>query len=74
MSDSTFIKPDRETRQDTKQEITSLPLSAFFIRNEKDIPCVDSLLNSPSPGQAPLGLYYHVLCVGDVTFVTSCLH
>lgn len=61
MSDSTFIKPDRETREDTKAGnyfIANYPPFSFW--NEKDIPCVDSLLNSPSPGQAPLGLYYHV--------------
>ena len=61
MSDSTFIKPDRKTEEDTKAGnyfIANYPPFSFW--NEKDIPCVDSLLKSPSAGKAPLGLYYHV--------------
>ncbi len=61
MSDSTFIKPDRETLEDTKAGnyfIANYPPFSFW--NEKDRPCIDSLLNSPSPGKAPLGLYYHI--------------
>lgn len=61
MSDSTFIKPDRETLEDTKAGnyfIANYPPFSFW--NEKDLPCIDSLLNSPSPGKAPLGLYYHI--------------
>jgi oxygen-independent coproporphyrinogen-3 oxidase len=61
MSDSTFIKPDRKTDEDTKVGnyfIANYPPFSFW--NEKDIPCVESLLNSPAPGKAPLGLYYHV--------------
>lgn len=61
MSDSTFIKPDRETLDDTKAGnyfIANYPPFSFW--NEKDLPCIDSLLNSPSPGKAPLGLYYHI--------------
>lgn len=61
MSDSTFIKPDRETLEDTKVGnyfIANYPPFSFW--NKKDLPCIDSLLNSPSPGKAPLGLYYHI--------------
>ncbi|MEL0099195.1 MAG: coproporphyrinogen-III oxidase family protein [Opitutae bacterium] len=61
MTDSKIIKPDRETRQDTKAGnyfIANYPPFSFW--NEKDLPCVQSMLNSPSPGNAPLGLYYHV--------------
>ncbi|MDA1078479.1 MAG: radical SAM protein, partial [Verrucomicrobia bacterium] len=61
MSDPTIIKPDRETKEDTKAGnyfIANYPPFSFW--NEKDIPMVGSLLNSPKPGKAPLGLYYHV--------------
>jgi oxygen-independent coproporphyrinogen-3 oxidase len=61
MTEPTIIKPDRETSDDTKAGnyfIANYPPFSFW--NEKDIPCVDSLLNSPSPGTAPLGLYYHI--------------
>ena len=72
MSDSTFIKPDRKTEEDTKAGnyfIANYPPFSFW--NEKDIPCVDSLLNSPSAGKAPLGLYYHVpFCRKRCHFVT----
>jgi oxygen-independent coproporphyrinogen-3 oxidase len=61
MTEPKIIKPDRETADDTKAGnyfIANYPPFSFW--NEKDIPCVDSLLNSPSPGTAPLGLYYHI--------------
>ena len=61
MSESTFIKPDRETREETKAGnyfIANYPPFSFW--KEDDLPCVDSLLKSPLPGTAPLGLYYHV--------------
>ncbi len=57
----TFVKPDVETKDDTKAGnyfISNYPPFSFW--NEEDIPCVESLLNSPAPGDAPLGLYYHV--------------
>ena len=61
MTETKIIKPDRETADDTKAGnyfIANYPPFSFW--NEKDIPCVESLLNSPSPGTAPLGLYYHI--------------
>ena len=57
----TFVKPDVETKDDTKAGnyfISNYPPFSFW--NEEDVPCVESLLNSPEPGDAPLGLYYHV--------------
>ena len=48
MSDPTIIKPDRETKEDTKAGnyfIANYPPFSFL--NEKDIPMVGSLLNSP---------------------------
>ena len=38
--------------------IANYPPFSFW--NERDLPCIESLLMSPSPGTAPLGLYYHV--------------
>ena len=38
--------------------VSNYPPFAFW--GEDDLPCVESLLNSPEPGTAPLGLYYHV--------------
>ena len=32
----------------------------FSFWKEEDIPCVESMLNSPTPGTEPLGIYYHV--------------
>ena len=61
MTEPKIIQPDLETSDDTKAGnyfIANYPPFSFW--NEKDIPCVDSLLNSPSPGTAPLGLYYHI--------------
>ena len=61
MSEPTFIRPDRETREETKAGnyfIANYPPFSFW--KEDDLPCVDSLLKSPMPGTAPLGLYYHV--------------
>jgi oxygen-independent coproporphyrinogen-3 oxidase len=61
MSESTFIRPDRETREETKAGnyfIANYPPFSFW--KEDDLPFVDSLLKSPMPGTAPLGLYYHV--------------
>lgn len=61
MTDETLIKPDRETKDETKAGsyfVSNYP--PFSLWNEKDINCLPSMLNSPSPGSAPLGLYYHV--------------
>ncbi len=61
MSEKTFIKPDNNTLEDTKAGnyfIANYPPFSFW--SEKDLPCVESLLNSPYPGKAPLGLYYHI--------------
>ena len=61
MSDSTKNSPDQKTGEETKAGnyfIANYPPFSFW--NEKDLPCVESLLNSPSPGKAPLGLYYHI--------------
>ena len=58
---TSFIKPDVETKEDTKAGnyfVSNYPPFSFW--DEEDVPCVDSLLNSPTPGKAPLGLYYHV--------------
>ena len=58
---TSFIKPDVETKEDTKAGnyfVSNYPPFSFW--GEEDVPCVDSLLNSPTPGKAPLGLYYHV--------------
>ena len=72
MTEPKIIKPDQKTSDDTKAGnyfIANYPPFSFW--NDKDIPCVDSLLNSPSPGTAPLGLYYHIPFVESVvTFVT----
>ena len=61
MTDSTFIKPDYQTEDETKAGnyfVSNYPPFSFW--NDDDVPCVNSLVNSPSPGTAPLGLYYHV--------------
>ncbi len=61
MTDETLIKPDRETKDETKAGsyfVSNYP--PFSLWNEKDVNCLPSMLNSPSPGSAPLGLYYHV--------------
>ena len=57
----TSIQPDYETKNETKAGnyfVSNYPPFSFW--NEKDIPCVSSLLNSPTPGNTPLGIYYHV--------------
>ncbi|MBG28717.1 MAG: coproporphyrinogen III oxidase [Opitutae bacterium] len=38
--------------------VSNYPPFAFW--GEDDLTCLDSLLNSPQPGTAPLGLYYHI--------------
>ena len=38
--------------------VSNYPPFSFWSKD--DLPCVESLLNSPKPGTAPLGLYYHV--------------
>ncbi len=56
-----FVKPDVETKDDTKAGnyfVSNYPPFSFW--NEEDVPCVESLLESPESGAAPLGLYYHV--------------
>jgi len=61
MTETKEIKPDRETKEKTKVGnyfVSNYPPFSFW--NESDIPCVDSMLNSPSPGTEPLGIYYHV--------------
>ena len=61
MTDSTFIKPDYQTEDETKAGnyfVSNYPPFSFW--NDEDVPCVTSLLNSPTAGTAPLGLYYHV--------------
>ena len=61
MTNETIIKPDRETADETKAGnyfVSNYPPFSFW--NEDDVPCVESMLNSPAPGSAPLGLYYHV--------------
>ena len=61
MTDDILIKPDRETKDETKAGsyfVSNYP--PFSLWNEKDVSCLPSMLNSPSPGPAPLGLYYHV--------------
>ena len=61
MTNETIIKPDRETADETKAGsyfVSNYP--PFSLWNEKDVNCLPSMLNSPSPGSAPLGLYYHV--------------
>ena len=61
MTDGTIIKPDRETADETKAGnyfVSNYPPFSFW--NEDDVPCVESMLNSPTAGSAPLGLYYHV--------------
>ena len=61
MTEDTFIKPDRKTKDKTKVGnyfVSNYPPFSFW--NEQDIPCVESMLNSPSPGDSPLGVYYRV--------------
>ena len=61
MTESTFIKPDYLTEDETKAGnyfVSNYPPFSFW--NDEDVPCVSSLINSPSPGNAPLGVYYHV--------------
>ncbi len=38
--------------------VSNYPPFSFW--GEDDLPCLESLLNSPEPGTAPLGLYYHI--------------
>ena len=57
----TEIKPDRHTKEKTKVGnyfVSNYPPFSFW--KEEDIPCVESMLNSPTPGTEPLGIYYHV--------------
>ena len=61
MTESTFIKPDYKTEDETKAGnyfVSNYPPFSFW--NDEDVPCVSSLIKSPSPGNAPLGVYYHV--------------
>ncbi len=61
VNDAAFVKPDMETKEDTKAGnyfVSNYPPFSFW--NEEDVPCVESLLESPESGTAPLGLYYHV--------------
>ena len=47
----TEIKPDRHTKAKTKVGnyfVSNYPPFSFW--NEKDIPCLESMLESPSPG------------------------
>ena len=55
------IKPDYETKEETKAGnyfVSNYPPFSFW--NEEDVPCVSSLLNSPTKGRVPLGIYYHI--------------
>ena len=61
MSTDTIIKPDKETKAETKPGnyfVSNYPPFSFW--KEDEVPCVESMLGSPSPGTAPLGIYYHV--------------
>lgn len=61
MNKTNSIQPDYETKEETKAGnyfVSNYPPFSFW--NESDVPCVSSLLNSPSAGKAPLGLYYHI--------------
>ena len=61
MSEDIFIKPDQETKAETKPcnyFVSNYPPFSFW--KEDDVPCVESMLQSPSPGTAPMGIYYHV--------------
>ena len=61
MTEKISIQPDYETKDETKAGnyfVSNYPPFSFW--NEQDVPCVSSLLNSPSSGSAPLGIYYHV--------------
>lgn len=61
MTKDAFIKPDNKTKDKTKVGnyfISNYPPFSFW--NEKDVPCLQSVIQSPSSGDAPLGLYYHV--------------
>ena len=52
----TEIKPDRHTKAKTKVGnyfVSNYPPFSFW--NEKDIPCVESMLESPSPGGCTTG-------------------
>ena len=73
MSTDTIIKPDKETKAETKPGnyfVSNYPPFSFW--KEDEVPCVESMLGSPSPGTAPLGIYYHVpFCRSVVTSATS---
>ena len=61
MTQKNLIKTDRETKDETKAGsyfVSNYP--PFSAWNEKGVAYLPSMLNSPSPGTAPLGLYYHV--------------
>jgi oxygen-independent coproporphyrinogen-3 oxidase len=61
MSKDPIIKPDQETKAETKPGnyfVSNYPPFSFW--NEDDVPCVESMLNSPSSGTAPMGIYYHI--------------
>ena len=61
MSADTIIKPDKDTKSETKPGnyfVSNYPPFSFWRENE--VPMVESMLNSPTVGSAPLGIYYHV--------------
>lgn len=61
MSADTIIKPDKETKAETKPGnyfVSNYPPFSFW--KEEEVPMVESMLNSPTPGTSPLGIYYHV--------------
>lgn len=61
MTKETIIKPDQETKAETKPGnyfVSNYPPFSFW--NDDDVPCVESMLNSPSSGTAPMGIYYHI--------------
>ena len=61
MSADTIIKPDKDTKSETKPGnyfVSNYPPFSFW--REDEVPMVESMLNSPTAGSAPLGIYYHV--------------
>ena len=67
MSADTIIKPDKETKAETKPGnyfVSNYPPFSFW--KEEEVPCVESMLGSPTPGTAPLGIYYPLHSVESV--------
>lgn len=49
---------DKEKTEAGNYFVANYPPFSFW--GEQDIPCIDSLLNSPTPKDIPLGLYLHI--------------